>query len=292
MRARVPWRHLVRLALLLAVAGLLVPDAGVHRTTISLTKVESAKSVDFADGVVWLLVLGSDARPGTPLDKGNTDAIQLVGLDLQSGRAAGIGIPRDAYVDLPGDDLGMDRINAAMKRGSTQVTAAAVADLVGITPDYVFLAGFDGFTDMVDTIDGVTVDDGDKPPQDLDGAEALEYARTRLGLVGGDFERAAHQQEIMRGILDRLLEREDEEGFMERGTLSALQGMTTDLAPTELYQLAQAVTQIRPSRVSTCVLVGGSLTTPEGADVIELDPAQARDVGDDASDNLRFDRGC
>ncbi len=63
MTARVPWRHLARLAMLLAVAGLLIPDGGVHATTISLTKVESAKSVDFAEGVVWVLVLGSDADP-------------------------------------------------------------------------------------------------------------------------------------------------------------------------------------------------------------------------------------
>jgi LCP family protein required for cell wall assembly len=293
MRARVLGRHLARLALLLAVAGLVIPDAGVHRTTISLTRVESARGIDFADGVVWILVLGSDARPGQTLEEGNTDAIQLVGLNLRSGRAAGIGIPRDAYVDLPGDDLGMDRINAAMKRtGSTEVTAEAVSDLVGITPDYVFLSGFNGFTDMVDTIDGVTVDDGEGPPQEFDGAEALQYARTRIGLTGGDFERAAHQQELMLGILDQLRDREDEEGFMEEGTLSALEGLQTDLAPTELYQLAQAVTQIRPDRVDTCVLVGESFTSPEGADVIDLDLAHALEVGADASDNLRFDRGC
>ena len=77
----------------------LIPDAGTHQTTISLTRVESAKSVDFADGVVWILVLGSDARPGQELTQGNSDVIQLVGIDLQSGRAAGIGIPRDSYFE-------------------------------------------------------------------------------------------------------------------------------------------------------------------------------------------------
>ena len=100
MRAWVSWRHLTRLALLLAVAGLLIPDAGTHQTTVSLTKVDSAKSVDFADGVVWILVLGSDAGAGQELRTGNSDAIQLVGIDLQSGRAAGIGIPRDSYFEL------------------------------------------------------------------------------------------------------------------------------------------------------------------------------------------------
>ena len=36
---------------------------------------------------------------------------------------------------------------------------------------------------------------------------------------------------------------------MERGTLAALAGLDTDLAPTELYRLAQAVTLIDPDRV-------------------------------------------
>jgi polyisoprenyl-teichoic acid--peptidoglycan teichoic acid transferase len=291
MRARMLWRRLARLALLLAVAGLLIPDAGVHRTTISLTKVESAKGIDFADGVVWILVLGSDARGNEDVFDGRSDAIQLVGLNLESGRAVGIGIPRDAYLDIPG--YGLDRINVAMPLDGPDLTAQVVEDLVGIGPDYVFVAGFDAFEDMVDTIGGVTVEDDDNgPPQEFDGAGALEYARTRLGLVGGDFERAAHQQDLMLGILNQLRDHEDEEGFMEQGTLSALEGLRTDLPPTELYQLAQAVTQIRPSRVSTCVLVGGSLTTPEGADVIELDPVHARELGADAADNLRFDRGC
>ncbi len=302
MRARASWRHLGRLALLLALAGVLIPDAGTHQTTISLTRVESAKSVDFADGVVWILVLGSDARPGQELTEGNSDAIQLVGIDLQSGRAAGIGIPRDSYFELPG--LGLDRINQAMRDGGPQATAAAVEKLVGITPNYVFVAGFDGFTDMVDTIDGVEVrsTEGFHDPRfdltvkkgrnDFDGAEALDFSRSRLPLDAGDLARSANQQQVMRGILNRLLEREDEEGFMERGTLSALAGLQTDLAPTELYQLAQAITQVRPGRVATCVLSGDPSTTPFGASVIDPHFAEALRIGADASDNLRFDRGC
>ena len=97
----------------------------------------------------------------------------------------------------------------------------------------------------------------------------------------------------MRGILNRLLEREDEEGFMERGTLSALAGLQTDLAPTELYQLAQAITQIRPGRVATCVL---ERDPPRDLGRGRRDrPATSRTrmrIGDDARDNLRFDQGC
>jgi LCP family protein required for cell wall assembly len=298
---RPPWWRLTPLAAVLALAGLIVPDSAVHPTTISLTKVESAESVDFSDDVVWLLVLGSDARPGQDVESGNTDAIQLVGLDLPSHRAAGIGIPRDSWVELP---EGLDRINAALREGGPDLVSTVVADLVGITPHYVLVAGFDGFRDMVDSVGGITVR-ADEPvdddrldlhvrrgPNDLDGTEALNYARTRIPFAGGDFTRSANHQHIMMSILRRLLAREDDEGVMESGALAALQGLGTDLSPPELYRLALAITQVRPDRVTTCVLTGEDYVTVGGADVILVHEEAARRLGRDVREDARFDRGC
>ena len=303
---RRPRLHLAGLALVLAFAALVLPDAAVHPVTYSLTRVETARHVDFDDGVVWILVLGSDARPGEQLTEARTDAIQLVGIDLQAGRAAGIGIPRDSWVEVPGE--GLNRINEAMRLGEpeqgTDLAAKVVAQLVGITPDYVFLAGFDGFKAMVGAIGGVGVraDKGFHDPEfDLtvkkgrnhfDGTDALDFARSRKKLEAGDFARSANQQRVMLGILGELRAHEDEDGFMERGTLAALGGLQTSLAPTELYRLAQAVTQVDPDRVTTCVIGGAPMTTSAGAQVIEVDKAQARRLGDAARETARLPRDC
>jgi LCP family protein required for cell wall assembly len=296
------WRGGVRLGVVLALAGLLVPPSVVHPTTIALTRVQSAKDVDFADGVVWILALGSDARDGEDLLEGRTDAIQLIGLDLESGRAAGLGVPRDTLLDIPG--VGSSRINVAMRESNgTDLTAELVADLTGITPDYVLLSGFDGFRDMVDTIGGVEVrsdvafDDEEfdlhvrKGVNDFNGTEALDYARTR-DLPNSDYGRMANQQQMLLGILRNLRANEDEEGFMERGTLSALSGLRTELAPTELYRLAQAITLVRPDRVELCVLTGTDESTELGEQVIILDTAEVRRIGADVEDDLRYDEGC
>ena len=67
---------------------------------------------------------------------------------------------------------------------------------------------------------------------------------------------------------------------MERGTLAALAGLDTDLAPTELYRLAQAITQVRPDRVDDLrprPATPGDLGT--GPDVVFLDEAQAQRIG-------------
>ena len=232
MTARRLWRYAAKLGLLLGLAALVIPDAGVHTTSISLTRVQTAKSVDFADGVVWILALGSDARPGTDLEDGRTDAIQLIGLDLESGRAAGLGIPRDSLLPIPGD--GLDRINTAMSEGGTDLTAEMVAELTGIQPDYVFLAGFEGLP-RHGRHDrrrrrrlrrgvhrrGVRPRRGEGVNQ-FDGLQALDYARTRAPPRTPTSAGSANQQQMMLGILRHLRANEDDPGFIERGTLSAL----------------------------------------------------------------------
>ena len=43
---------------------------------------------------------------------------------------------------------------------------------------------------------------------------------------------------------------------MERGALSMMRHLYTDLAPAELYRLGQAASGIDPSRLEGCVLDG------------------------------------
>ena len=179
-----------------------------------------------------------------------------------------------------------------------------VADLVGITPNYVFVAGFDGFADMVDTIGGVrcasprrsTTPSSTSPSGEgansFDGTEALDFTRGTVQLGADDFARSANQQQVMRGILRQLLAHEDEEGFIERGTLAALAGLETDLPPTELYRLAQAVTQVEPGRVTTCVLSGDPRRPRTGRASCSPTTRQARRIGADAATTPGSSGGC
>jgi LCP family protein required for cell wall assembly len=250
-------------------------------------------------------VLGSDARPGTPVTEGRTDAIQLVGLNWQRRSAVSIGIPRDSWVDLPG--IGFDRINAALSdagdRG-TEVVSETVAELTGITPDLVLVTGFEGFVDMVESVGGVEVDSPVVFPANehdlvvrrgtnrFTADEALSFARVRKGLAGDDLARSANHQRLMVGVLEELRRHEDDDGFMEVATLAALGGLQTDLSPVELYRFAQAVTGIDPSRTTACVVGGTPFVTDGGASVLQPDQEQARALGEDARDDARLQGGC
>lgn len=296
MRAR---RWLLGLVLLLTLVGM--PGAVAKPAVLSIVGVGDAKTVDFEDGVVWFLLIGSDARPGTDVLKGNADAIQLVGIDFDSGAAAAIGVPRDAWLEVDGQ---LRRINAALPEGDPLLVRDTVATLVGIEASYVLTTEIRGFEAMVDSIGGVrvrvtqgfsdtehgiTVHPG---VNELDGERATRFARARKELRAGDFDRSANHQELLRAILRQLRGNEDVLGFMEGGALAALEGLDTNLTPTALYRLAQAVTQVRLRDVSTCVLTGTPLTTSAGADVIEVDPERARAVGADARDDARIDGDC
>lgn len=291
----------LRLALVLLVTAFVVPDAAVREAPVSLVKLQGTRGVDHGQDVVWVLFLGSDARPGEPVTRTRADAIQLTGINLRTGAATVLGIPRDSYVDIPGH--GRDRINAALYYGGPQLMGETVGNLVGLQPDYVFTTGFIGFRAMVQAIGGVSVDsdfafsDPVRPqgyrigPNELNGFQALIFARIRKSFPRGDFDRSANQQDVMRGILRRVRARQNDPGFMERGVFSVVQNMDTDLRPSELYRLAQAATAIDPRKMRGCVVLG-SIGSAGAASVVFPDVAQARRIADDARNDARLDRGC
>src|SRR6476469_8909091 len=127
---RFPTRRVLVLGLVLAVAALVMPNAGVRVPDATLVKVQTAQAVDHPRSVVWILCLGSDARPGQRLTGTRADAIQLVGLNLDTGHGTIIGIPRDSYVDIRGH--GRNKINASMFFGGPQLIADSVGRMVGV----------------------------------------------------------------------------------------------------------------------------------------------------------------
>jgi len=281
------------LAVVLGLAALVVPDSTVHPTDMAIVALGSASAVSVGQDVVWILAVGSDARPGEEMTRSRADALQLIGLNPRTGAAAAIGIPRDSYVTVAGH--GSQKINAALYLGGPELMAGAVKDLVGIQADYVFVSRFKKFSAMVDDIGGITVDnpvafddpylkdDGFKKGRiALSGYDAMAFSRIRHNLPGGDFDRSANQQRTLRGIQARIRARSSQRGFMESGVLSAMAGLSTDgVSPAELFRLAHLVAAVRPARITTCVL-RGAIGTAGAASIVVPDRAQARRLGAEA----------
>ncbi len=257
----------VAVAACLSLTLLLVPDSGVSPTDATLVKVQRAQAVDLSPDVIWILALGSDARPGQNVLRSRADAIQLVGINTDTGAATAIGVPRDSWVSIPGH--GSNRINAALYFGGPQLMAEAVKGLTGVEADYVMVASFMGLRNMVTAIGGITVNSRHafsdpylRPQgfkvgkQHLGGLGALAFSRVRKSLPRGDFDRSANQQETLQAIHRRINEREDQPGFLDLGTLAVMKHMDAQVPPKDLFRIARAVAAVRHDRITHCVVNG------------------------------------
>ena len=284
--------RLAAIGAVLATAALVVPDSAVKSTDMELVKVQRADAVDVSPDVVWILAVGSDARPGQDMTRTRGDALQLIGMNTRTGAATAIGIPRDSWVPIAGH--GSNKINASLYFGGPKLLGRTVGELVGIQPDYVFLTRFRFFEAMVKSIGGVDVrnpvafaDEHLKPKGfkkgriHLSSYDALAYSRIRHALLRGDFDRSANQQRVLRAIQRKVRANADRPGVIDRGVFSAMAHLHTDLPPAELFRLAHAMAMVVPSKVTTCV-VQGSIGNIGGASVVLPYVAQARRLGAEA----------
>ena len=296
------YRGLVRVVLLglvLTVTGAIVPNSTVASTDAVLVKFEHSRGVDLNPDLVWILAVGSDARPGENMPRVRGDALQLIGMNTETGAATSIGIARDSYVPISG--YGSNRINAALYFGGPQLLGETVADLIGIEPDYVFVTRFPFFENMINDIGGIEVqnptpfaDDNLKPKGfragkvRLDGYSAMAFARIRHDLPGGDFDRSANQQRVLKGIQARIAERAHQPGFIESGVLTVMKHLHTDLGPGALFRIAQAVAQVDPKKITGCVVTGG-FANVGGASVVTPNYTAARSYGDQARNDATIE---
>ncbi|WP_340538816.1 LCP family protein [Nocardioides sp. GXZ039] len=288
------------LAAVLVAVGVVVPDSQVAVAQAELVKYQHAEGVALEKDMIWILAVGSDARVGEDMTRVRGDALQLVGMNTRTGAATAIGIPRDSYVPIPGH--GNDRINAALYYGGPQLLGEAVGDLVGVEPDYIFVTRFEFLHAMINEIGGITVNNPrsfsdpylrpggfEAGKIKLNGQGATAFSRVRKSLPGGDFDRSANQQLVLRGIQAKIAERVDRPGFIDRGVLSVLKHTSTDLGPAELFRIAHAIAQVDPRKITTCVVHGG-FATVGGASVVSPDIGAARRYGDDARKDATIER--
>ncbi|MFC6094584.1 LCP family protein [Saccharothrix lopnurensis] len=173
-------------------------------------------------GTNWLLV-GSDARDDlseeqkAALATGDaagrrTDTIMLLHIPEGSGKATLVSMPRDSYVDIPGN--GKNKINAAFAFGGAPLLVQTVEGATGIRVDHYMEIGFGGFAGIVDAVGGVDlcVDEPIQDPlagldlqagcQELDGAQALGFVRTRA-FARADLQRVENQRKFLAALTEK-----------------------------------------------------------------------------------------
>jgi LCP family protein required for cell wall assembly len=255
---------------------------------VSIQKAHSGKAAPSLKGRITFLVIGSDSgapkfgRGGTAAG-GRSDSIHLVVIDTAKRRGISIGFPRDSYVNIPG--RGTDKINSAMSSGGPSLLITTIERLTGIGIDYYALTSFDGLTDMVNRVGGVTVGvdmnlqdrfsgaNFLKGTQRLNGTQALAYSRARHGTPQGDLTRSHHQGQVLLGGLGTFQQQVAKDPMQLMKWLAVMRDeVQVNLPFTETMKLALYATTISPSRINN-VVAPGVPGMAGAASVVRLQPS-------------------
>jgi len=149
-----------------------------------------------------------------------SDTVIVVHIPADRSGAYLVSVPRDSYVriyDAQGRPQGKNKINEAFAAYGPFGTWRTVENLTGFRLDHMGIIDYAGFRDLTTAIDGVDV----YIPKDvydskldqqwtegtvhLEDQLALNYVRMRYGLLNGDFDRVARQQNFLRAVMRKVL---------------------------------------------------------------------------------------
>lgn len=241
--------------------GLKVATGQPHRPAIPFVS-----SIPVPTELTFVLVIGSDARPGQNMKRARADSIHLLAVNPSTMEGTVVGFPRDAWVEIPG--RGRGKINSALAMGGPVLMAETVRHLTGLPVHYYVVTGFEGFERLVNDLGGVDVhlerkmDDRFSGARfetgwhHMSGAEALAVARNRKDVPNGDFSRSENQGRLMLATLSKMrAEVGDDNGILHWiGILG--RHVALDVPPEHLPRLAALGRHLDPGRVKNVVLPG------------------------------------
>ncbi len=210
---------------------------------------EALEPVEETIDPYWMLILGSDSRAEAS-DRARSDVIMLCRIDPETPRVTMISIPRDTKVEI--DGYGTQKINAAYALGGRKLAVKTVSKYAGVKISHYAEIYFSGLEDLVDQLGGVTVNvpeyvnysDVTLQPgkQELNGHEALIFARCRKTYTQGDFTRTKCQRILVKAMVEKVLAQPATKipGILEKATKC----FSTDLALEDLVTLATKMQSI------------------------------------------------
>lgn len=207
------------------------------------------------DGVVNVLLVGQDTR--NPEQRARSDTMIVLSVNKNTNQLTMVSLMRDLYVKIPG--YSDNKLNAAYAFGGFELLDETIAANFGIQIDYNVEVNFNGFKDIVDTIDGIDVDLNESEAEymnsakfiedmgvklerqfspgtnHLNGQEALCYARIRH-VGNSDWERTDRQRKVIQIIYSQV--REESWTKLLDIYSNVADDLTTDMNNTQIISIA------------------------------------------------------
>ncbi len=230
-----------------------------------------------ADGRIniMLAAVGGEGHKGQNL----ADTIMVASIVPETNQVALLSIPRDLYVQVPGEGY-YSKINAVHAYGEAQkegqgpvVLRTLVEEITGLPIHYYGRIDFTGFTGIIDSVGGIEIQidnsffdywhkiDFRAGQEHMDGDRALAYVRARYveGPEGGDFKRAARQQQALLALRENIF---SVNTALDFGALSNIldsvsENVRTDLQLWEMKRFYELARTIDRENVGSVVLSTG-----------------------------------
>jgi polyisoprenyl-teichoic acid--peptidoglycan teichoic acid transferase len=251
-------------------------------------------NVPIPPDLVFLAVLGGDARPNEDARRSHADSIHIIAVNPRTHRATILGIPRDAWVEIPG--RGNDKINASLAEGGPRLAVETLRHLTGLPIDHYFLTAFAGMQRMVDELGGVDIyvertmnDDASgahfKPGwHHMNGEMVLAFSRDRKDVPNGDFGRSENQGKVLLATLAKLRAEVSDDSGIDRWLDVLRRHAILETPFASLQALGSLARGLDPAGVINAV-VPGRIGYAGRASVVYLDERAAamfEDLRDDA----------
>lgn len=190
---------------------LLYVETADEQDAISLP--EASQDDWTGDDTFTMYISGIDCY-GSISSRSRSDVNILATVNVKTGQVLLVSTPRDYYVPLSISNGVPDKLTHAGIYG-IQVSKDTLGMLYGIDIDYYFRVNFDGFTDIIDALGGITVDSEyafsnagytfQQGENNLDAEAALVFARTRYAFASGDRQRGKNQMAVIKGVIQKMV---------------------------------------------------------------------------------------
>lgn len=251
----------------------------------------------------YLLIGTDDGNPDHDRD-GRSDSIMLLHLNQARDEAYVISIPRTTLVTIPG--YGEQRINAAYALGGPPLVVRTLERLTNTRIDHIAMIDFQGFVNLTQDLDGVTVHNPTAFSSQghtfaagnitLEGEAALVFVRERRAFgANGELQRAENQRNVLKAILAKGLSAEvitDPFQFTEfLGNAAKRIKVDKSLSNAELRATAASL-RMKPSGITLISAPLGKQRRLRGQRYYTLDPVRLGELtealrGDTMADYVR-----
>ena len=224
---------------------------------------------------ILLLAVGGAGHQGEDL----ADTIMLASIEPGTNKAALLSIPRDLYVQVPEEEY-FSKINAVHAYGESRQSGEGphllkdvVEKITGQPVHYYVRVDFTAFKGIVDAVGGVNIQNDTgffdywhkisfpAGTEKMNGERALAYVRARYieGSEGGDFKRAARQQQVLLALREKVF---SVQTAFDPTRVSAIldslsENIRTDLELWEMRRLYELARLTDPAKVHSVVLTSG-----------------------------------